>query len=68
MVASAIFMENSTTFLFKTGSTPGMPRQIGHVFVFGGAPKAVVHPQKIFVFVLSCACTSSPITGSNFII
>jgi hypothetical protein len=35
------------------------------VWVLGGAPKAVEQPQKIFVVVLSWACTSSPMTGSN---
>jgi hypothetical protein len=32
--------------------------------VFGGAPKLVGQPQKIFVRVASWTCTSSPITGS----
>jgi hypothetical protein len=53
--------------LFSTGSTPGIPRHTGHVCVLGGAPKAVEHAQKIFVFVFSWAWTSSPITGSNCI-
>jgi hypothetical protein len=34
---------------FKTGRAPGKPRQTGHTFVFGGAPKLVGHPQNIFV-------------------
>ena len=28
----------STTFLFNTGKTPGIPRQTGQVWVLGGAP------------------------------
>jgi hypothetical protein len=48
-------MANSTTFLFNTGRTPGIPRQIGHVLLFGGAPNFVEHPQKIFVIVFSWA-------------
>ncbi len=52
-VARAILRLYSTTFLLSTGSTPGMPRQTGQVWVFGGAPKAVEHPQKIFVLSLT---------------
>src|SRR5258708_144931 len=33
--------------------------------VFGGAPKAVDAPEKIFAFVESCVCVSSPITTSH---
>ena len=49
---------------FNTGSAPGSPRQTGQTLVLGGAPKLVGHPQKIFVAVESCTCTSSPMTGS----
>mmetsp|Transcript_2365 Transcript_2365/g.1498 ORF Transcript_2365/g.1498 Transcript_2365/m.1498 type:complete len:99 (-) Transcript_2365:180-476(-) len=61
-------MANSTTFLLSTGKTPGIPRQIGHTWVFGDAPNFVEHAQNILVFVFSWACTSSPIIGSNFMI
>jgi hypothetical protein len=37
------------------GSAPGSPRQTGHTWEFGGAPKSVLHEQKIFVCVRSCA-------------
>ena len=47
-----------------TGNVPGMPRHTGHTCVFGGAPKAVGQPQKIFVRVSSCAWISRPMTGS----
>ena len=38
---------------FGTGSDPGCPMQIGHVFVLGSSPKTLRHPQNIFVAVLS---------------
>jgi hypothetical protein len=62
--ASAALTASSTAFAFRTGSAPGKPRHTGHTCVFGGAPKAVSHPQKIFVRVESCAWISSPITAS----
>jgi hypothetical protein len=55
---------NSTARLFSTGSAPGSPRHVGHIWVFGADPNRVRHPQKAFVVVRSCTCTSSPITGS----
>ncbi len=48
-------MASSTTFLFKTGNTPGMPMQTGHTWVLGGAPNAVEQPQKILLLVNSWA-------------
>jgi len=39
----------------STGSAPGMPRHTGHTCEFGGAPNAVLQPQKIFVRVSRCA-------------
>jgi len=54
-VANPSLIADSTTDLFKTGSTPGIPRQIGQVWLFGGAPNVVEHPQKIFVFVFNWA-------------
>jgi hypothetical protein len=57
-------MVNSTTFRFRTGSTPGMPRQIWQVFLLGSAPNLVEHPQNIFESVRSWAWTSSPMTVS----
>src|SRR5262247_4011127 len=55
----------STLFRFRTGRTPGMPRQTGQTWVFGDAPNFVGQPQKIFESVRSWQCTSSPITGSQ---
>ena len=63
--ASAALIASSTARRFKTGSAPGIPRHTGQTLVFGAAPKAVEHPQKIFVFVRSWAWISSPMTGSN---
>src|SRR5438270_6019987 len=56
----------STAFLLSTGSAPGKPRQTGQTLVLGGAPNWVEQPQKILLWVSSCTCTSSPITGSYF--
>ena len=47
-----------------TGSEPGRPRQTGHVWLFGSAPKVVPQPQNILVLVPSSTCVSSPKTGS----
>ena len=44
---------NSTTFLLSTGSAPGIPKQTGQTFEFGGAPNRVEHEQKILVAVNS---------------
>ena len=41
-------MPNSIARRLITGSTPGMPRQTGQVWVLGGAPKVVAQPQNIF--------------------
>src|SRR6516225_1762795 len=57
---------NSTARLLRTGSEPGMPRQTGQTWVFGGAPNRVAQEQKIFVSVSNWTCTSSPIPGSYF--
>jgi hypothetical protein len=65
--AIAASVANSTAFLFRTGKAPGKPRQTGQTFVFGGSPKRVEQEQKILVAVSSWTCTSSPITGSNFV-
>ena len=54
---------NSTARRLSTGSAPGRPRQTGQTLVFGGAPNAVLHPQKIFVSVSSWAWISRPMTG-----
>ena len=35
------------------GREPGIPVHTGQVCVFGAPPNAVLHPQKIFVFVAS---------------
>src|SRR5437879_11804017 len=62
--ASAARMPSSTARRLTTGSTPGIPWQTGHVWLFGGAPKVVGQPQNIFDRVRSCAWTSRPMTVS----
>src|SRR5207245_7254019 len=57
-------MPSSTARRLTTGSTPGIPWQTGHVWLFGGAPKVVGQPQNIFDRVRSCAWTSRPMTVS----
>jgi hypothetical protein len=49
-----------------TGSAPGIPAQVGHTAVFGGAEteSTTAHPQNIFERVRSSAWTSRPMTGS----
>src|SRR5690242_20402356 len=59
-------MAISTARLLRTGSVPGRPRQTGQTLVFGGSPKRVEQPQKIFVRVRSWTWTSKPMTGSYF--
>jgi hypothetical protein len=49
---------------FGTGSTPGIPRQTGQTFVFGGEPYWLAQPHHIFDFVLSWTWVSSPMTAS----
>src|SRR5437870_13299185 len=66
--AIAASAANSTALRFKTGKAPGNPRQTGHTLVFGGLPNRVEQEQKIFVAVRSCTWTSSPITGSYFVV
>src|SRR6185369_11238423 len=66
LVDRPALMANSTTFLFNTGSAPGMPRQTGQVWELGSEPNAVEQPQKILESVLSCTWTSRPMTGWNF--
>jgi hypothetical protein len=39
---------NSSAFRFKTGRTPGMPRQMGQVLLFGSAPNLFAQEQKAF--------------------
>src|SRR5690606_39592331 len=53
---------------FATGSVPGMARSMAQAWVFGSAPNAVLAPEKIFVLVASCTCTSRPITVSHCIL
>ena len=62
--ASPALTARSTATRFSTGSAPGRPRQTGQTLLLGCAPKLVGQPQKIFVAVASCTCTSRPITGS----
>src|SRR5689334_3397103 len=50
---------------FGTGSAPGWARQTGQVCVFSPAPYSSAQRQNIFVRVLRCACTSSPMTASQ---
>ncbi len=58
-------MARSTAPLFSTGNTPGSAMLTASACVFGSAPNAVDAPEKIFVLVESCACTSSPMTISQ---
>jgi len=53
-----------TASRFRTGSAPGWPEQTGQVLVLGRVPNRVGQEQKSLVSVLSCACTSIPITAS----
>src|SRR5260370_39831741 len=57
-------MAISTARLLSTGRVPGKPRQTGQTLAFGGSPKRVEQPQKIFVRVSSWTWTSKPMTGS----
>jgi hypothetical protein len=52
-----------------TGSTPGIPEQIGHTAMFGSATvkSTTGQAQNIFDSVSSSAWISRPITGSNSI-
>ena len=50
-VARQVFMAASKNCQFKTGSVPGMPRQMGQVLALAGLPNSVEQEQKIFVFV-----------------
>jgi hypothetical protein len=51
-VARQALIDDSRKRLFKTGRTPGIPKQIGQVFSFGRLPNSVEQEQKIFVLVL----------------
>src|SRR5437763_2026936 len=63
--ASPIRIVYSIAFSFGTGSDPGSARQTGQVFVFGGDPNSLRHPQNIFVALASSTWHSNPITVSN---
>src|SRR5512134_3088978 len=60
-------MAFSTAPLLSTGSTPGSAMSTAEACVFGAAPNAVDAPEKILLFVSSCACVSMPITVSHAI-
>jgi hypothetical protein len=49
--ASAIFIVYSNALLLNTGKVPGIPWQMGHVFMFGCAPNFVEQEQKAFELV-----------------
>src|SRR3990172_6193788 len=55
----------STARRLSEGSTPGSPAQIGQTWLFGGAPNAVLQPQKSLDRVRSWQWTSMPMTVSN---
>src|SRR3954468_8980133 len=55
---------NFSASSFATGNTPGIPRQTGQTFVFGGAPNSLAHPHHIFECVFNCTCVSKPMTAS----
>ena len=64
--ASAARIVHSTAVSLITGSIPGMPWQIGQTCVLGAASAYCAgQRQNILLAVLSCECTSSPITVSN---
>src|SRR5256885_9306593 len=52
-------------FSLGTGSVPGCPRQMGHTFVFGGAPNWLGQLQNILLAVASSTWHSRPMTVSN---
>ena len=55
----------STARRLIVGSAPGRPRQTGHVWVFGGAPRrSVEQEQNILLAVPSWPWTSMPMTTS----
>src|SRR5688500_14876047 len=57
-------MANSIACSFKTGSAPGMPRQIWLISVLGSASLASLPTAaKSLVLVLSCTWHSIPIVG-----
>ena len=41
----------SSTFLFRTGLDPGIPRHVGHTWVFGPGASVAGQEQNIFVLV-----------------
>ncbi len=53
--ASPALTAMATASRLSTGRAPGKPRQTGHVLELGGAPNRVSHPQKILLWVTSCA-------------
>src|SRR5437870_2912040 len=56
---------SSTARRLMTGSVPGIPRQTGQTWLFGGAPAySAEQPQNILLAVRSWECTSSPMTAS----
>src|SRR5437588_8953073 len=63
--ARPIRIVSSMAFWFGTGRLPGWPRHTGQVFVLGGEPNSLRHPQNIFVAVESSTWHSSPMTVSN---
>src|SRR5438094_2262394 len=63
--ARPIWIAFSTAPWLIRGSTPGWPRQSGHVSVFGSAPNRFSQRQNIFVRVFSWTWISRPITGSH---
>src|SRR5579871_4869713 len=65
LIARPVFSVYSTAVRLMTGSTPGMPRQIGHTWVFGGEPAySVGQPQNILLRVASWTWHSRPMTAS----
>ena len=48
-----------------TGSIPGNAASMKLTCVFGGAPYSVAAPENSLARLMTCACTSSPITSSH---
>jgi len=69
-MAAASSTAFSTTFSFKTGSTPGSPVHTGQILLLGvSSQESALQEQKILVWVFNWIWVSRPITASysNFL-
>src|SRR5699024_9313623 len=67
-MASPKLMACSMAARFTLGKVPGRPKSMRLAWLLGSAPKAVLEPENILEAVVSCTCTSRPITVSHSII